>query len=118
LTRRGLVARDRLTDYGRKVEILPVDRPWGELLVNADLHLIPLVAVCASIESLHRMTRQDRHIGPYIVPGSDHLTAYNLYEDALRSCGSMGSVYGLPRHVFDAEALEIGRASCRDRGEG
>ncbi|MQA90609.1 MAG: DEAD/DEAH box helicase [Gemmatimonas sp.] len=105
LTRRGLIVRDRLTEYGRKVEVLPVDRPWGELLVNADDHLIPLVSVCASIESLHRMTRQDRYIGAYIVPGTDHLTAYNLYEDALRSCGSLGKVYGLPRHVFDADTL-------------
>jgi ATP-dependent helicase HrpA len=113
LTRRGLIAGNRLTDYGRKVEVLPVDRPWGELLVNADDHLIPMVSVCASIESLHRMTRQDRYIGDYIVPGSDHLTAYNLYEDALGSCGSLGSVFGLPRHVFDPEALE---EWARERG--
>ena len=106
LTERGLIAGSRLTEYGRKVEVLPVDRPWGELLVNADDHLIPLVAVCASIESLHRATRQDRNIQSYVVPGSDHLTAYRLYEDALRTCGSLGSVYGLPRHVFDADALE------------
>jgi ATP-dependent helicase HrpA len=105
LEERGLIARNRLTDYGRKVEVLPVDRPWGELLVQADEELIPIVAVCASIESLHRMTRADRRIEPYIVPGSDHLTAYALYQDALESCGSLGSVYGLPRHVFDAEAL-------------
>lgn len=106
LTQRGLISGARLTEYGRKVEVLPVDRPWGELLVNADEHLMPLVAVCASIDSLHRMTRQDRNIRQYIVPGSDHLTAYRLYEDALAQCGGMGSVYGLPRHVFDAEALE------------
>ncbi len=105
LIERGLIEGMRLTEYGRKVEVLPVDRPWGELLVNSDEHLIPLVAVCASIESLHRMTRQDRYIQAYIVPGSDHLTAYRLYEDALRSCGSLGTVYGLPRHVFDGEAL-------------
>ncbi|MEX2582652.1 MAG: DEAD/DEAH box helicase [Gemmatimonadota bacterium] len=113
LTKRGLVDGIRLTDYGRKVEVLPVDRPWGELLVNADEHLIPFVSVCASIDSLHRMTRQDRYIGAYIVPGSDHLTAYNLYQDALESCGSMGSVFGLPRHVFEAEALE---AWAEERG--
>jgi len=113
LTRRGLIAGARLTDYGRKVEVLPVDRPWGELLVNAEEHIVPLVATCASIESLHRMTRQDRFIQSYIVPGSDHLTAYRLYEDALRTCGSLGTVYGLPRHVFDPEALE---GWAEDRG--
>jgi hypothetical protein len=60
LEQRGLISRNRLTEYGRKVEVLPVDRPWGELLVQADEDLIPIVAVCASIESLHRMTRADR----------------------------------------------------------
>jgi len=107
LTQRGLIAADRLTDYGRRVEVLPVDRSWGELLVKADDPLIPIVATCASIESLHRMTRQDRYIQDYVVPGSDHLTAYNLYEDALETCGAMGTVYGLPRHVFDTESLEV-----------
>ncbi|CAN5834987.1 hypothetical protein BH23GEM6_BH23GEM6_17320 [soil metagenome] len=105
LEERGLIFGNRLTEYGRKVEVLPVDRPWGELLVQSDEKLIPVVALCASIESLHRMTRADRRIEPYIVPGSDHLTAYALYQDALQNCGGMGSVYGLPRHVFNPEAL-------------
>jgi ATP-dependent helicase HrpA len=105
LEQRGLIEGTRLTDYGRKVEVLPVDRPWGELLVQSDEHLVPVVAVCASIESLHRMTRADRRIEPFIVPGSDHLTAYALYRDALETCGRMGRVYGLPRHVFEPEAL-------------
>jgi len=105
LTRRGLIANNRLTEYGREVEVLPVDRPWGELLVRAPEHLIPLVATCSAVESLHRMTRGERYIQPYIVPGSDHLTAYNLYEGALRDVGGTGRVYGLPRHVFDDEAL-------------
>ncbi|MBW3630957.1 MAG: DEAD/DEAH box helicase [Gemmatimonadetes bacterium] len=105
LETRGLIQGNRLTEYGRSVEVLPVDRPWGELLVQADEHLIPIVAICASIESLHRMTRADRYIQPYIVVGSDHLTAYNLYRDALHKCGSLGAVYGLPRHVFEEAAL-------------
>ena len=105
LERRGLIRGNRLTEYGRKVEVLPVDRPWGELLVQADEHLVPLVAVAASIDSLHRMLKPDNRIRPLIVAGSDHLTAYNLYADALRECGSLGSVYGLPRHVFPEEEL-------------
>jgi hypothetical protein len=105
LQKRGLIANSRLTAYGREVEVLPVDRPWGELLVRADEQLIPVVATCASIDSLHRMTRTERFIEPYVTKGSDHLTAYNLYRDALAKCGSLGEVYGLPRHVFDAEAL-------------
>jgi ATP-dependent helicase HrpA len=105
LERRGLIRAGRLTEYGRKVEVLPVDRAWGELLVQAEDHMIPLVATCASIESLHRMLRQENDIGAYVVAGSDHLTIYRLYEDALRRCGSLGQVYGLPRHVFDELAL-------------
>ncbi|MBA4155913.1 MAG: DEAD/DEAH box helicase [Gemmatimonadetes bacterium] len=105
LEKRGLIRNNRLTEYGREVEILPVDRPWGELLVRASEEMIPIVATCASVESLHRMTRAERHINRYIIPGSDHLTAYGLYEDALRECGSLGSVWGLPRHVFEEEAL-------------
>ncbi|HEU4453393.1 MAG TPA: hypothetical protein VFR81_10045, partial [Longimicrobium sp.] len=114
LQTRGIIANGRLTHYGREVEVLPVDRAWGELLVQADAHLVPIVAVCASIESLHRMLRQqDNDIGQYVVKGSDHLTAYNIYQDALETTGSLGSVYGLPRHVFEPEALE---KWCEERG--
>ncbi|HET7321745.1 MAG TPA: hypothetical protein VFI96_04550, partial [Longimicrobiaceae bacterium] len=105
LRSRGLIEGHRLTAYGREVEVLPVDRPWGELLVRADEHLVPVVATCASIDSLHRMTKQDRSIDRFIVPGSDHLTIYRLYRDALEECGSLGNVFGLPRHVFEADAL-------------
>jgi hypothetical protein len=113
LERRGLIANHRLTDYGRKVEVLPVDRPWGELLVNADEHMVPVVTGCSSIESLHRMLKPDNDIGQYVIAGSDHLTAYNIYQHALDELGSIGYVYGLPRHVFDDEPLA---AWCEERG--
>jgi hypothetical protein len=50
--------------------------------------------------------REERDLDGIIVPGSDHLTAYNLYAEAFAESGSMGSVYGLPRHVFDEEKIE------------
>src|SRR5437016_3623733 len=75
LTERGLIEHGRLTRYGREVEAMPVERPWGELLYHADAELIPIVAVAANIESLHRMTREERELKGLIVPGSDHLTA-------------------------------------------
>ncbi|MEK7403412.1 MAG: DEAD/DEAH box helicase [Gemmatimonadota bacterium] len=103
---RGIVENGRLTPYGRKVEALPVERAWAELLVNADDALVPFVAVMASIESLHRMTREERDLTNIIVPGSDHLTAYNLYAEAFSEAGSMGEVYGLPRHMFDERAVD------------
>ncbi len=101
LTRRGLVDGGRLTAYGREVEALPVERPWGELLVHAEDELTPLVAVCSNIESLHRMTREERDLHGVIVNGSDHLTAYNLYAEAVNQHGYLGEVYGLPRHLFE-----------------
>ncbi|HEX5726659.1 MAG TPA: hypothetical protein VFX98_14380, partial [Longimicrobiaceae bacterium] len=114
LERRGLISGGRLTRYGRAVDVLPVDRAWGELLVQSEEHLVPVVAACASIESLHRMLRQqDNDIGKYVVPGSDHLTAYRIYEDALRTVGTLGQVYGLPRHVFDEQAIA---EWCEERG--
>jgi hypothetical protein len=84
---------------------MPVERPWGELLVHAGADLAPFVAVAANIESLHRMTREERDLRGLMVHGSDHLTAYNVYAEAVNHYGHMGLVYGLPRHLF-AEELE------------
>jgi ATP-dependent helicase HrpA len=106
LERRGIVENGRLTRYGREVEKMPVERPWAELLVNADDELMPYLAVMASIESLHRMCREDRDLDGVTVPGSDHLTAYNLYAEAFQTAGYMGEVYGLPRHLFDEQEVD------------
>jgi hypothetical protein len=106
LEARGIVEKGKLTRYGRAVEAMPTERPWAELLVNADDELIPFLAVMCSVESLHRMTREERDLDGIIVPGSDHLTAYNLYAEAFSYAGSMGEVYGLPRHVFDEARLD------------
>jgi hypothetical protein len=100
LTGRGLIEHGRLTSYGRDVEAMPVERPWGEMLYHADPDLVPIVAVASNIESLHRMTREERQLGGLIVPGSDHITAYNVYAEAVNKHGYLGEVYGLPRHLF------------------
>src|ERR1700681_4030591 len=105
LEQRGIIENGRLSRYGKSVEAMPVDRPWAEPLVNADDELVPYLAVMSSIESLHRMTREERDLSGVIVPGSDHLTAYNLYAEAFSHCGYIGEVYGLPRHLFD-ESIE------------
>jgi hypothetical protein len=101
LTERGLVEAGKLTSYGREVEAMPVERPWGELLVHADADLVPMVAVCSNIESLHRMTREERDLHGLVANGSDHLTAYNIYAEAVNQHGYLGEVYGLPRHLFE-----------------
>ncbi len=100
LSERGLIEGGKLTRYGREVEAMPVERPWGELLYHADPPLAPLVAVAANIESLHRMTREERHLQGLVVSGSDHLTACNVYAEAVNKHGYVGAVYGLPRHLF------------------
>ncbi len=110
LTSRGLIERGRLTRYGRDVEAMPVERDWGELLVQMDDALAPVIAVCASIDSLHRMTRDERDLHGMVANGSDHLTAYNLYAEAVNQHGYLGEVYGLPRHLF-----EDGLADWADR---
>jgi len=63
------------------------------------------VAVCSNIDSLHRMTREERDLHGVLVSGSDHLTAYNLFAEAVNQHGYLGQVYGLPRHVFDEAGL-------------
>ena len=100
LEARGIVAEGRLTVYGAEVEALPVERPWAELLLHADADLVPAIAACSSVESLHRMTREERVLRGLIVPGSDHLTAYNVFAEAVNQHGTVGEVYGLARHQF------------------
>jgi ATP-dependent helicase HrpA len=70
--------------------------------VHCDDALLPYVSVMSAVESLHRMTREDRDLDGLIVRGSDNLTAYNVYAEAFAKCGYVGEVYGLPRHLFDA----------------
>ncbi|MEO7965634.1 MAG: DEAD/DEAH box helicase, partial [Gemmatimonadaceae bacterium] len=83
----------------------PVEREWAELIVNGEDALMPYLAVMASVESLHRMTRDERDLSGLIVSGSDHLTAYNVYAEAFATAGYIGRVYGLPRHLFDEETI-------------
>ena len=107
LCNRGLInEKGRLTTYGKAVEALPVDRAWAELIVNADADLVPFLAIMSSIESLHRLTREESDIDGLIVPGSDHLTTYNVFADAFQNAGFLGQIHGLPRHLFEPKALE------------
>ncbi|MFI5309740.1 MAG: DEAD/DEAH box helicase [Gemmatimonadales bacterium] len=101
LESRGIIESGRLSSYGKAVEAMPVDRSWAELLVHCDDDLLPYVSVMSGIESLHRATREDRDLAGLVVRGSDHLTAYNVYAEAFRTCGYIGEVFGLARHLFD-----------------
>ncbi len=106
LAARGLIENGRLTEHGKEVEALPVERPWAELLVHAESAVLPLVAVTSNIESLHRMTREERSLDGVVANGSDHLTTYNLYAEAVNRYGFLGEVYGLPRHLFEEGLAE------------
>jgi hypothetical protein len=105
LTARGIMEDGKLSRYGRQIEAMPVERPWAELLLHASAELLPLVAGASGIDSLHRMTRDERDLHGVVVSGSDHLTAYNLLAEAVNACSTLGEVHGLPRHVFDEEQL-------------
>jgi ATP-dependent helicase HrpA len=107
LERRGIVDGGALTTYGVEVEALPVERPWAELLLHAEPELIPPIGVAAAVESLHRMTREERTLRGLLVAGSDHLTVYNLYAEAVNQHARLEEVYGLSRHVFDEEGLSL-----------
>jgi hypothetical protein len=105
LESRGIVDGGALTAYGAEVEALPVERPWAELLLHAEPDLVPPIGVAAAVESLHRMTREERSLRGLLVAGSDHLTVYNLFAEAVNQHGRLDEVYGLQRHVFDEDAL-------------
>ena len=47
------------------------------------------------------MTREERDLHGVVANGSDHLTAYNVYAEAVNQHGYLGEVYGLPRHLFE-----------------
>jgi hypothetical protein len=113
LERRGLVENGVLTKYGKAVEALPVEREWGELIVNADDDLLPTLAVMSGIDSLHRMTREGRDLEGLALRGSDHLTAYNVYAEGFRVAGYVGEVYGLPRTFSIPSGFRMGRTSRR-----
>src|SRR6266496_1785239 len=46
------------------------------------------------------MTLERRDVRGLIAAGSDHLTTYNVYAEAVNKHGYLGEVYGLPRHLF------------------
>ena len=49
------------------------------------------------------MTRDERDLHGLVVHGSDHLSAYNIFAEAVNTYGYVGLVYGLPRHLFSEE---------------
>ena len=77
------------------------------ILENGDDALLPVLSVMSGVESLHRMTRENRDLEGLVLRGSDNLTAYNLYAEGFTAAGYIGDVYGLSRHLFDAERIAL-----------
>ena len=87
---RGIIESEGLTAYGKKVERLPVEPSWAELIVqsqNDDRRLLDIVAVSACVESLYSLLRKNADLSGVKVNGSDHLTAYNIVVSALNRFG-------------------------------
>ncbi|MDF1497237.1 MAG: hypothetical protein P1P90_04205 [Patescibacteria group bacterium] len=92
---RGLIKQNgdlKLTDYGAKVERLPVEPHWGEMLVRveerADIELMDVMIAISSVGSLYSLTRNEFWVREgLVVEGSDHLTSYNIVATALREFG-------------------------------
>ena len=84
------VESENLTPYGRKVERLPIEPAWAELVVNAesdDSGFFNTVIISSCIESLYSLLRKNADLRGVGVSGSDHLTAYNIVVSALRNFG-------------------------------
>lgn len=92
---RGIIVQNgevHLTALGERVEKLPVEPHWGEMLVAAedarDTELFNLVVVVSCIEQLYKLTAREWNRGGVVcVRGSDHLTAYNIVAQALGAFG-------------------------------
>lgn len=104
---RGIIEQDEfcLTPYGEKVERLPVDPAWGEMLVHAeeskDEVLLDTVIVCAACESLYSL--KGHNFSEVGVKGSDHLTAYNIVATALREFATIRRDEGGGEYVFHGD---------------
>jgi len=129
---RGLIKENgdlKLTDYGAKVERLPVEPHWGEMLVRAeeraDIELMDVLITLSSIDQLRSLVRSEfwKREG-LVVEGSDHLTSYNIVAMALNKFGYMkpsdlGYEYKLRGDWFNkrhGEVDELGefRAWCEE----
>ena len=108
----------RLTRYGKRVEAMPVERAWAELLVNADDALVPYLAVMSGdrVAAPHdargaRPRRADRRRAATTSPRTTSTPRRTA------SAGYIGEVYGLPRHLFDEEEIDRVGGAARRAGE-
>lgn len=80
-----ITAEGKLTEFGKKVEKIPVVRVWAEHLAELaednDNELLSVMVVVSCISSLHGLlNRNESNIKDFVVKGNDFLTAYTLIE--------------------------------------
>lgn len=83
-----------LTSLGERVECLPVNCRWGEIIATAkDLdieELLFVACIVASVGELYSIVGKNlRRHSPHVVEGSDHLTGYNIVAEALQQYGKL-----------------------------
>lgn len=90
---RGIIEADgdELTAYGKKIERLPVEPSWAELITQArdsnDRDLLDATVIGACAESLYSLLRNNANLSGVRISGSDQLTAYNIVAFALNQFG-------------------------------
>ncbi|OGF24835.1 hypothetical protein A2331_04810 [Candidatus Falkowbacteria bacterium RIFOXYB2_FULL_34_18] len=119
---RGIIEKNGngLTVYGKRVEPLPVEPMWAEMIVHAqdkgDEELLRLVVVCSCVSSLYSLLRNGSNsYSDMILYDSDHATSYNIIAEAMSKFGYIrysqdGGEYGFRGNWinYDGDETEKG----------
>jgi len=109
LIRRNIFAPDgiNLTDYGREVERVPCSVDWAELIVNSPPEILNTVSICSASPGLFRTLKPEAELeyglAEFVVPGSDHLTLYNIVAHAITNFAEIGNDKGYTEYRFTEE---------------
>lgn len=106
LIRRGIFMPDgiHLTEYGRKVERIPCSVEWAELIANSSPETLYAAIICSASSGIFRMLREGvdfaSSFAEFIVPGSDHLTLYNIIAYAISNFAEIADSKGYTEYEF------------------
>jgi hypothetical protein len=106
LIRRNIIRPDgiNLTEYGQEVERVPCSVEWAELVVNSPPELLSVVAICSASSGLFRTLKPEAELeyglSEFVVPGSDHLTLYNIVAHAISNFAEITDDKGYTEYSF------------------
>lgn len=106
LIRRGILDSSgiSLTEYGWKVERIPCSVEWAEMIVNSPPEILNTVIVCSASSGLFRILKPggeaEYDLSEFIVPGSDHLTLYNIVAHAINNFAEIVDDKGYTEYRF------------------